>query len=252
MIQVKELTVALGGAPVLEGLNAVFPAGRVTCVVGPNGCGKTTLLRTMAGLLPVRSGQVLLNGADLLAMPRRDRARRVACLPQTRPVPQIRAGLLVEHGRFPHEGFSKRLDPRGRKAIEKAMADTGTDALADKLLPELSGGERQRVYVAAALAQETDVLLLDEPTTFLDLRCQLELLELCRTLARSGKTVVMVLHDLQQAFTFGDTVCLLDRGKALACSPVAELLGSPLLRQVFGCDVTADPGGSVYTCRLSR
>ena len=131
------------------------------------------------------------------------------------------------------------------------MKLTNTAHLAHRYLPELSGGERQRVYLAAALAQETDVLLLDEPTTFLDLQHQLELLELCRTLAQQGKTVILVLHDLLQAFTFADTVCVLANGCAAVCAPARELLGSPLLREIFGYDLLPDEGG-LYTCRLSR
>lgn len=251
MIELSHLHVSLGGQPVLQDFSARFPAGEISCLVGPNGCGKTTLLRTLSGLTPADSGQALLKGADLLTMPRRQRALSLAYLPQSRPVPQIRAGLLAEHGRFPHEGFSKRLDAHGQEAIARAMELTNTAHLAHRYLPELSGGERQRVYLAAALAQETDVLLLDEPTTFLDLQHQLELLELCRTLARQGKTVVVVLHDLLQAFTYADTVCVMEHGRCAACAPAKELLGTPLLRDIFGCRILPAEDG-IYTCRLSR
>lgn len=250
-MNVSHLNVTLANRLILADFSAQFPAGQVSCLVGPNGCGKTTLLRTLAGLIPARSGQAELNGQDLLTADRRQRALRLAYLPQSRPVPQIRAGLLIEHGRFPHEGFSKRLDSRGRQAMEEAMALTNTTHLANRFLPELSGGERQRIYLAAALAQETEVLLLDEPTTFLDLRYQLELLELCRTLAQQGKTVVLVLHDLLQAFTCADTVCVMDKGQCAACAPAKELLGHPLLGEIFGYDLLPGDFG-IYTCRLAR
>lgn len=251
MTDISHLTVSLSGAPVLRDFSARFPAGEVSCIIGPNGCGKTTLLRTLAGLIPAEAGLARFRDRELLTMDRKQRARVLAYLPQSRPVPQIRAGLLVEHGRFPHEGFSKRLDPRGREAIEQAMALTGCGELAHRFLPELSGGERQRVYLAAALAQETPVLLLDEPTAFLDLRHQLELLSLCRDLAAQGKTVVLVLHDLLQAFTYADTVCIMDGGRCAACAPAAELLGRPLLREIFGCDVLPAAEG-IYSAVLSR
>jgi len=250
-MNVSHLHVTLSGHAVLEDFSAQFPAGQVSCVVGPNGCGKTTLLRTLAGLIPARQGQAELNGQDLLTMDRRQRALHLAYLPQSRPVPRMQAGLLIEHGRFPHEGFSKRLDPRGQQAMEEAMALTDTGPLINRFLPELSGGERQRIYLAAALAQETEVLLLDEPTTYLDLRYQLELLELCRTLARQGKTVVLVLHDLLQAFTYADTVCVMDKGRCAACAPAGDLLGDARLGEIFGYDILPGDTG-LYTCRLAR
>ena len=251
MMDISHLSVSLSGQEVLRDLSARFPAGQISCIIGPNGCGKTTLLRTLTGLIPAREGQIRLRGEDLLAMPRRQRALNVAYLPQNRPVPQLRASLLIEHGRFPHEGFSKKLDARGQEAIERAMAETNTADLAGRYLPELSGGERQRIYLAAALAQDTPVLLLDEPTTFLDLRHQLELLSLCRTLADQGKTLILVLHDLLQAFTFADTVCVLDKGRCAACAPAGELLGSPLLEDIFGCRILPAEDG-IYTCKLAR
>jgi len=251
MMEIAHLTVSLNAREILSDFSARFPAGQVNCLVGPNGCGKTTLLRALAGLIPADAGEALLDGENLLTMPRRQRALHLAYLPQSRPVPQLRAGLLIEHGRFPHEGFSKRLDENGRKAIEIAMEQTNTGHLAYRYLPELSGGERQRIYLAAALAQETEILLLDEPTTFLDLRHQLELLSLCRQLARQGKTVILVLHDLQQAFTFADTVCVMDKGRAALCAPARELLGDPRLEEIFGCKILPAEDG-IYSCCYSR
>lgn len=235
MIEVTGLTVKYRGKTVLDDLSVSFPAGSVCAVTGRNGCGKTTLLKAVDGLVPSSGGTVLFNGADVLRLSVKDRAKIIAYLPQTRPVPRIRAGLLIEHGRFPHMDFSKRPGERDFAAIDRAVRLTGTADLLDKRLDELSGGEQQRVYMAAALAQETPVLLLDEPTSHLDPAARAGILGLMNSLKGENKIVIAVLHDLACAFTSADRVCVLDGGKIAAAGTPEELCGSPVLRGIFGC-----------------
>lgn len=230
----QHITAGYGAEPVLRDVTFTVPDGSITAVIGPNGSGKTTLLRTALGRLPLRDGQVLLNGRPVRDYDRRALARAVAFLPQTREVPAITVRALVGHGRFPHLGFSRRLRPEDQALIDRALADTGTAAWQSRDLRELSGGERQRVYLAMALAQDTDVILLDEPTTYLDIGSQFELLELVCRLNAQGKTIVMVLHDLGLALRYSSQVALMQNGRLAACGTPQALYESGRIREVFG------------------
>ncbi|MBM7412312.1 iron complex transport system ATP-binding protein [Clavibacter michiganensis] len=271
-LEARDITVAYGDTEVVHGAGLEIRPGCVTALVGPNGSGKSTLLRTMARLQAARSGSLVLrdeSGAagdasaddgsesDALDLSLRRFARRVALLTQGRPTP---GGLsvrdVVEFGRYPHRGRFGGADPEGRAAVDRALDLTGLAALADRGVDQLSGGQLQRVWLASCLAQETGVLLLDEPTTYLDLRYQVELLDLVRDLADDGRIAVgVVLHDLDQAAALADTVALLSDGRIVKTGTPSEVLTPDLLTEVYGIpvEVHADPTtGSLRTRAVAR
>lgn len=245
---------------VVHGADIRLRAGRVTALVGPNGSGKSTLLRALARLHRPTTGELRLGtdpGVDGLALGAREFARQVTLLAQSRPTP---AGLsvrdVVGFGRHPHRGRWREGDPAGAGAIAHAMALTRIDDLGDRPVDELSGGQLQRVWLACCLAQDTAVLLLDEPTTFLDLRFQVELLDLVRDLADAGNVAIgLVLHDLDQAAAVADDLVLLDGGRVRRHGPAADVLDAALLSEVYGIrvDVDHDPRtGAVRTRPVGR
>lgn len=249
MIEFRHVTAGYGGAPVVRDVSFLIPRGTVAALIGPNGCGKTTLLRAAARQLPLYEGEVLLDGRPISEYGRREFARRASFMPQVRAVPSISVRTLVSHGRFPHLGLSRQLRPADRAAVDRAMEDTGVAAWADRDLRELSGGERQRVYLAMALAQETDVIFLDEPTTYLDLGRQFEVLDLVGALNARGKTVVMVLHDLAQALGYSRQVILMEQGRLVLCADPEALFESGKIDEVFGVRTCRTEGTWYFTPR---
>lgn len=236
MLEIQQLTAGYPKNTVLQKISLTFQAGAVTVVAGPNGCGKSTLLKAIAGILP-SSGQMLLDGEAICALPSRCRAQKIAFLPQNRQIPEITVGRLVLHGRFPYLTYPRQYRKADYAAADDAMAALNLSDLAERPLTSLSGGQRQKVYIAMALAQDTDVVLLDEPTTFLDIAHQLQLMALAKELAAKGKTVVLVLHDLTLALEYADAMVVMDNGTIAAQGRPEEVFRSGCLKTVFGTDV---------------
>lgn len=230
---------------VVRDLDLAVPDGKVTVIVGANGCGKSTLLRGLARLLRPASGAVLLDGRSIHQQPSREVARALGLLPQTPVVPEgLSVVDLVGRGRHPHQGAFRRWSRTDDAAVARALELTGTLDLAHRTVDELSGGQRQRVWIAMVLAQETDLLLLDEPTTYLDVAHQVEVLDLLTDLnAARGATIVMVLHDLNLAGRYADHLVALREGRVVAAGPPSEVVTPELVRQVFGlvAQVIDDP-----------
>lgn len=235
------------GADIVRGMSLDAAAGEVTTLLGPNGCGKSTFLKILSRLLTPASGQVTVGGADLHQLSVRDAAMRVSLLPQ-HPVspPGLTVGELVERGRHPHRRhWWSGSSAEDRAKIAQALETTDTAGLVERDVAQLSGGQRQRVWLAMVLAQDTPVVLLDEPTTYLDPAHAMDILALVRHLARSGKTVVMVLHDLMLAGSFSDRVVVMRQGQQIAAGSPAEALRPDVLRGAYGleAEVWEDPRG---------
>ncbi|MDB6453042.1 ABC transporter ATP-binding protein [Falsirhodobacter sp. 20TX0035] len=244
-LHVRQLVAGYGDTTILDGLDLDVPPGRITAIVGANACGKSTLLRTMARLLSPKGGEVLLDGAAIHRLPARTLARTLGLLPQSPTAPEgITVADLVSRGRHPHHGLFARWTRKDDDAIAAAMEATRTAPLADRAVDELSGGQRQRVWIAMALAQETELLLLDEPTTFLDISHQVEVLDLLTDLNRQrGTTVVMVLHDLNLAARYADHLVAMAGGRVHATGHPDQVLTADMVRAVFDLDsrIMTDP-----------
>lgn len=249
MFELRHVAVGYGEKPILEDISFTAQDGQITALVGTNGCGKTTLLKAIARQLPLLDGQIFLQGESIQRYDRKSFARAAAFMPQVRNIPEISVRGLVSHGRFPYLGLSRQMTAKDRAAVEEAMQATGVAQWADRDLRELSGGERQRVYLAMALAQGGDAILLDEPTTYLDVSAQFELLELLRILAEQGKTVLLVLHDLAQALQYSDRVAVLAEGKLVAFDTPRSLFEQKILDRIFGVTLCRAPEGTYYMRR---
>ncbi|MFP3712741.1 ABC transporter ATP-binding protein [Puerhibacterium sp. TATVAM-FAB25] len=237
------VSIGYDGRRVIDGLDLELPAGRVTAIVGPNACGKSTLLRGLARLHPLESGRVLLGDRDVTDVPRKELARSVGVLPQSSVAPDgVRVAELVGRGRYPHQGWFGRHSSDDDAVVARAMTATGVADLADRPVAELSGGQRQRVWIAMVLAQETDVVLLDEPTTYLDVAHQVDLLDLLADLnAERGTTVVMVLHELNLAARYADHLVVMSAGAVVAQGAPQDVLTQEIVKRAFGLDATVVP-----------
>ena len=251
VLQAQTLSLAYDDALIIKELDLELPQGKITALIGPNGCGKSTLLKGLARLLKPKGGSVLLEGKAIHQLATRDLAKILGILPQG---PQAPEGLtvreLVGQGRYPHQSWLQQWSTDDESSVQKALELTHMTSLADRSVDALSGGQRQRAWIAMTLAQETSLLLLDEPTTFLDLAHQLEVLELLKKLNQQGRTVVMVLHDINQATRYAHHLVALKAGRVVAQGEPAKMLSSSLLREVFGieADVLIDPRLGVPLC----
>jgi iron complex transport system ATP-binding protein len=241
---------------VIENLDIALPAGQVTAIVGPNGCGKSTLLAGLARLHAPRKGAVHLDGQDIQRLPARELARRLALLPQDTQAPEgLTVAELIRFGRQPHQGLLRQWSGEDERVVKAALAAAHLTDLADRTLDAMSGGQRQRAWIAMAIAQQTPLLLLDEPTSALDLGHQLEVFELIRNLATDGKTVVMVVHDLDSACRFADHLVAMQSGHIVTAGRPSDVVSEDLVRTLYGIDCTllSDPAtGSPILANMRR
>ena len=244
-LEASAVTLGYGDRTIIEGLDLQVAPGRITAIVGANGCGKSTLLRSLARLMSPTSGQIVLDGKSVHSRPTKEVARVLGLLPQSPIAPEgIAVADLVGRGRHPHQKVLARWTAYDYEVVADALEATGISDLADRSVDELSGGQRQRVWIAMALAQQTDILLLDEPTTFLDVAHQVEVLDLLTDLSRArGTTIVMVLHDLNLAARYSDELVAMRRGTVHAIGAPSEVLTQSLVEDVFGManQITTDP-----------
>jgi len=256
-LETRELALGYGQGHVIDGLTVQIPPGRITAVIGANACGKSTLLRGLARLLAPTLGEVLLDGAPLDGLRSIEVAKVIGLLPQTPIAPDaITVGDLVGRGRYPHQGWFRRWTPADEEAVDEALAATETSDLIDRPVAGLSGGQRQRVWIALALAQQTDILLLDEPITFLDVNYQIEILDLLVELNRlRGVTIVLVLHELNLAARYSDHLIAMKDGRIVTQGPPGQVVTAQVVEHVFNlhCDVVPDPhSGTPMVIPISR
>ncbi|MFI0019026.1 ABC transporter ATP-binding protein [Streptomyces sp. JUS-F4] len=242
----RGITVGYGGRPVIDALDVAIPPGVVTTIIGPNGCGKSTLLRTLTRLLKPAGGTVVLDGEDIGRLRTRDVAKKLGLLPQAPVAPEgLTVADLVARGRHPHQSWLRQWSSDDADVVRRALAMTGVADLAERPVDSLSGGQRQRVWISMTLAQGTDLLLLDEPTTYLDLAHAIDVLDLVDDLHESGCTVVMVLHDLNLATRYSDNLVVMRDGAILAQGNPRDVITAELLYEAFGLQakVIEDPVG---------
>jgi len=250
MIEVKDLTAGYGGVPVLENVTLSFFPGEILTILGPNGSGKSTLLKAALGLVPAQSGQILYEGQDIRQLSPKQIARQAAYLTQSRNTPSIQALRMVLHGRFPYLSYPRSYSREDYDIARRSMDRAECRNFEQMNVSKLSGGQRQSVYLAMALAQRTQTVFMDEPTTYLDINRQLRTMEMARELAGEGKAVVLVLHDLSQALGCAHRVAVLDKGTLRAWDTPERVYESRVLDQAFGVHVHRmdTPQGFQYYC----
>lgn len=249
MLEFSHVSASCQHTKILSDISVSFSSGEITTIVGPNGCGKTTLVQCLNGVSKVTSGQIFLAHEDLLKIPLRERAKRISFLPQVRTIiPTLPVRTLVEHGRFPHLGFSRQKTDEDRKIVARAMEFTHVDAYADQYVDTLSGGIRQRVFLAMILAQDCEYIVLDEPTTYLDFIGQRDFLSLIRSLKENGKTVILILHDLNQALSLSDHLVVMQEQRIVATGTPDTCIQSHILEDVFRASLKQfhDKDGTYY------
>ena len=251
MIDVKDLFAGYGKEPVLQGVNMSAKAGEITTILGANGSGKSTLLKAVGGMIPTQRGEILIAGDPALSMSRIQRARLMAYLPQSKHTPDITVGRLVLHGRFPHLSYPRIYSEKDIQIAKSVMQAMEIAQWEDTPLSELSGGMRQRVYLAMVLAQQSEIILMDEPTTYLDLGQQIKFLQLLKELAQQGKTLLLVLHDILLALKLSDRICVMDHGKIVAAGSPQEILDCRILTELYGVrigEIETEKSTQFYYC----
>lgn len=252
MIELKNVSAGYEGKAILHNVNVSFELGKITVLVGPNGCGKSTLLKSIIRIVPHSAGEIFVNGISVEKMSTKEIAQNVAYLAQNKKAPDISVMKMVLHGRFAHLSYPRKYRSWDIEIAEKALQWAGLEAESEKLVSKLSGGMQQKVYIAMALAQDANTILFDEPTTYLDVAHQLRLMEMARQLAKEGKAVVMVLHDLTQAMQIADKVVVLKEGAIIAQGSADEVFESGSLQNVFCVNMERvyTKSGWHYLCTL--
>ncbi|MCO5368501.1 Fe(3+) dicitrate ABC transporter ATP-binding protein FecE [Pseudomonas alliivorans] len=255
ILQAQQLDIGYGATRIVQDLSFSPPPGKVTALIGPNGCGKSTLLKAFARILTPQSGSLSLDGKAYRDLSARDLARKVAFLPQVLPIPEgVSVRQLVAYGRSPHNSLWGRLSGADQHSVEQALQRMELKTLADRPLSDLSGGQRQRAWLAMILAQDAAIVLLDEPTTYLDISHQVELLDLMRALSVEGKTVITVLHDINQACRYADHLAVMQAGRLVASGAPGDVLNAELVCQVFDVQVQImqEPVAGTPMCIVER
>lgn len=237
MIEIKDACAGYGKEEILHGISFRAEEGKITTLIGSNGSGKSTLLKALLGLIPLKGGDIMLDGMSVKEMNRAEIARRIAYLPQGKNVPDISAGRMTLHGRFPYLSYPRRYRESDFRIAEEAMRQMGIWELADRQMSELSGGMRQKVYLAMALAQQAPAIVMDEPTTYLDIGQQLKFAEMIKNLSQSGKTIVLVLHDILLALKISDCIAAIQDGKMIRRGTPEEILKSDIMKELYGITV---------------
>ena len=233
MLELKNISAGYGSKTVLDGVTASFEKGKLTSIIGVNGCGKSTLLKAILGILPPSDGEIIIDESKVRELSRNGIAKKIAYLAQGKNTPDMTTEQMVLHGRFPYLSYPRRYKESDREIAREAMKAVGIAHLAHKPLCELSGGMRQTAYIAMALAQDTDYILLDEPTTHLDIAHQLDLMKILRELADSGKGIITVMHDLPLAFDFSDELAVIHNGNIVAKSSPDDICSSSIIKEIF-------------------
>ena len=234
MIEISELKASYEEEEILHGVNAHFPEGKVSVVIGPNGCGKSTLIKSIMRLVPEAEGTIVIDGRPLEEISQKELAKKVAYVSQNRNIPNISVYNMVMHGRYPYLNYPRRYKKEDHDIVKDALRLAGLEDMGDRKVENLSGGQRQKAYMAMALAQNTDVIIMDEPTTFLDVKNQFEALDHAKQLSAMGKTIIMVLHDMEAVLHYADHVILMSGGRDVLSGSAEEVLHSKELEEVFG------------------
>ena len=237
ILSVKNLCAGYDNKEILHRISLNFDSGKVIAIVGPNGCGKSTLLKTLIGLVPKTDGDILCDGAPADSLTSAQRARKIAYLPQSKNIPDLSVMTMVLHGRFAYLGYPRRYRKEDISAAENALRITELSQYANENISTLSGGTQQRVFLAMALAQDSPVILMDEPNSFMDISYQIKFMKLCRHLADEGKTIVMVLHDLPTALKYADEIAVMSGGEMISCGTPDEIYNSSVLDRVFAVTI---------------
>ncbi|MDD7676117.1 MAG: ABC transporter ATP-binding protein [Eubacteriales bacterium] len=249
MIEVRNISAGYNDKNVLSGISLSLPKGKLISLIGQNGSGKSTLLKTILGIMTAKNGQIIFDGKASSELSRRDIARKAAYLAQGKSVADMTVEQMVLHGRFPYLSYPRRYSEKDREIAYGALTRMGIAGMADRPLCSLSGGIRQKAYIALALAQDTDYILLDEPTTYLDIANQVELMNILRDLADGGKGVVTVMHDLPLAFGFSDGIAVIKDGKIAVCDTPDNVCRSGIVRDVFNIDLQYSADENSYSYR---